>query len=347
MSITQKDLAELLSISQMTVSRCLRGASNVSARLQEKVLAAAREHGYSLDAHYVASAMQRRRGGVRHVTNVICAIIADDSRESNGYHRRLLGGVCDAAAEGGSEVIVVPRMERQFPRVVRRGQVDGVVHLPSDNLLDSGIPPCPVPWVSILFDIPGHDAVLVDIEDSMWQIAGHLARFGHRRFAFIGPETKLGRQRLASLRRAAKECGGVLADKFAAFCPHEKAFQQADSLVAGLVNCAAAMPALDRFTALVAFNDIMAIGAIKGLAGKGLSVPGDISVVGLDGTERHVPPLTTAAVPLEELGAEAARLIAWRLDYPKAPRRKHVVKTVLVEGGTTGPVSNGDKLQKE
>ncbi len=337
-SITQKDLAELLNISQMTVSRCLRGAPNVNARLQEKVLVAAREHGYSLEAHYVASAMQRRRAGLRQTANVICAIIADDMRETNGYHRRLLGGVCDAAAEAGSEVIVAPRMEHQFPRVVRRGQVDGVVHLPSDHLLDSGIPPCPAPWVGILFDIPGHDAALVDTDDSMRQIARHLAPFGHRHFAFIGPDTKLGRQRFAGLRLAAKECGGVLADEFAAFCPHETAFHKAEALAAGLVDRAAAMPARNRFTALVTFNDIMAMGAIKGLVGKGLSVPGDISVVGFDGTERHLPPLTTAAVPLEQLGAEAARLIAWRLEHPKAPRQKRIVKTVLVEGGTTGPV---------
>lgn len=336
MSFTQKDLAELLGISQMTVSRCLRGAPNVSARLQEKVLATAREQGYSLDAHYVASALQRRRAGLRHTTNVICAIIADNPRESNGYHRRLLSGVCDAAAEIGSEVIVAPRMERQFPRVVRRGQVDGVVHLPSDNLLDSGIPPCPVPWVSILFDVPGHDVVPVDIDDSMRQIARHLARFGHRRFAFIGPDTKLGRQRLASLCLAARKCGAALADEFAAFCPHETAFHQAGTLATGLMDRAAAIPAQDRFTALIAFNDIMAIGAIKGLAGLGLNVPKDISVVGFDGTERHDPPLTTAAIPLEEMGTEAARLIAWRLEHPKAPRRKRAVKTVMVEGGTTG-----------
>jgi len=336
MPITQKDLAALLNISQMTVSRCLRGAPNVSARLQEKVHAAAREHGYSLDAQYVATALQRRRAGLRHTTNVICAIIADDMREASGYHRRLLAGVCDAAAEAGSEVIVAPRMERQFPRVVRRGQVDGVIHLPSDNLLDSGIPACQVPWVSIIFDIPGRDAVLVDIEDSMRQIAGHLARCGHRQLAFMGPDTRLGLQRLASLRRASRACGGLLADEFVALCPHETAFHQAESLAVELIDRAATRPERDRFTAVVAFNDIMAIGAIKGLAGRGLSVPDDISVAGLDGTEPHVPPLTTAAVPLEKIGAEAARLIAWRLEHPKAPRRKRVVKTVLVEGGTTG-----------
>ena len=192
MAITQKELAQILGIAQMTVSRCLRGAPNVSFRTHEAVLAAARQYGYSLDNQFAASALQHRRSGRPHATNVICAIIREIPGEFTGFHQRLLDGVCDGAAQFGSEVIVAPRMEEDYPRVVRRKQVDGVVHLLSDGVLEKGIPDCPVPWVSILFDVSGADVVTVDNRAAMRDLGCHLARLGHRRFAFIGPDTRWG-----------------------------------------------------------------------------------------------------------------------------------------------------------
>jgi len=270
-----------------------------------------------------------------NATNVICAIIRKIPGEYTGFHQRLLDGVCDGAAQFGSEVIVAPRMEEEYPRVVRRKQVDGVVHLLSDSVLQDGIPDCPVPWVSILFEVSGADVVTVNNRAAMRDLGRHLARLGHRRFAFIGPDTALGRQRLAGLRQAAAEFGGTLPDDCAVFCSHTVAFEQGGVMAAGLAERAAALPSHDRFTALAAYNDIMAAAAIRGLTEKGLRVPQDVSVVGFDGTMPHNPPLTTVAMPLEELGVEAARLIAWRLEHPDAPRRKRVLRTTLVEGLTT------------
>jgi LacI family repressor for deo operon, udp, cdd, tsx, nupC, and nupG len=335
MAITQKELAKILGIAQMTVSRCLRGAPNVSVRTHEAVLAAARQYGYSLDNQFAASALQHRRSGRPHATNVICAIIREIPGEFTGFHQRLLDGVCDGAAQFGSEVIVAPRMEEDYPRVVRRKQVDGVVHLLSDSVLQDGISDCPVPWVSILFDVSGADVVTVDNRAAMRDLGRHLARLGHRRFAFIGPDTVLGRQRLAGVRQAAAEFGGTLPDDCVVFCSHTVAFEQGGVLAASLAERAAALPSRDRFTALAAYNDIMAAAAIRGLTAKGVRVPQDVSVVGCDGTVPHNPPLTTVALPLEALGVEAARLIAWRLEHLDAPRRKRVLRTTLVDGQTT------------
>lgn len=325
----------MLGISQMTVSRCLSGSQNVSPVMRQAVLAAAEKHGYSLDAHFAARVLRRRRGGREPDRNVICAIIREIPGEHAGFHKRLVDGVCDGAAQFGSEVIVAPRMEEEYPRVVRRKQVDGVVHLLSDSVLQNEIPDCPVPWVSILFDVSGADVVTVNNRAAMRDLGRHLARQGHRRFAFIGPDTALGRQRLAGLRQAAAEFGGTLPDDCVVFCSHTVAFEQGGVLAAGLAERAAALPSRDRFTALAAYNDIMAAAAIRGLTAKGLRVPQDVSVVGFDGTVPHNPPLTTVALPLEELGVEAARLIAWRLEHPDAPRRKRVLRTTLVEGQTT------------
>jgi LacI family transcriptional regulator len=176
--------------------------------------------------------------------------------------------------------------------------------------------------------------VTVDNRAAACGLGRYLAGLGHRRFAFIGPDTPLARQRIAGFRRAASECGGELPDRFTAFCSHTVVFQQAAAMASALAERAAALPPGARFTALAAYNDIVAVGAIRGLAKMGLRVPEDISVVGFDGTEPHTPPLTTVALPLETLGVEAARLIAWRLAHPDAPRRKSVVQTMLIEGET-------------
>lgn len=340
MPITQKELAELLNLSQMTVSRCLRKSSAVGAATRARVLDAARTHGYTLDAHFEASAMQRRRMGQPHVTNVICAIIWDPTHDPYGFNHRILDGVCDDALKSGNEVIIAPRMGTEFPRVVRRKQVDGIVRMLGEAALRCADVPCPVPWVSILYDVPGPDVVSIDHCAATRDLGRHLGRLGHRRFAFLGPDTALARQRLEGLRQAAKEFGGDVPEAFTALIRHFKAFEQTGNMVAALADRAAAAPE-SRFTALVAYNDLMALEAIRTLHAKGIRVPQDVSVAGFDGiaaVQPDQPRLTTVAVPLEELGAEASRLVTWRLLHPDLPRRRRILKTTLIEGESVGRV---------
>jgi DNA-binding LacI/PurR family transcriptional regulator len=100
-------------------------------------------------------------------------------------------------------------------------------------------------------------------------------------------------------------------------------------------------PGPNRITALMVYNDYFAAVAIRHLCERGVRVPEDLSVVGFDNVRPpgyDGPVLTTAALPLEELGAEAARLLYGRKAHPDAPPRKLVLNAPFVEGGTTRAV---------
>ena len=87
---------------------------------------------------------------------------------------------------------------------------------------------------------------------------------------------------------------------------------------------------------------MMAAGVVAELTRRGLRVPEDISVTGFDNVRPagyDGPALTTAEIPFEDLGLEAARLLYWRMDFPLAKRRMLVLDAKFVEGGTAGEVN--------
>jgi DNA-binding LacI/PurR family transcriptional regulator len=101
------------------------------------------------------------------------------------------------------------------------------------------------------------------------------------------------------------------------------------------------VPIEKRFTVIAAYNDYMAVTVLRSLRERGVRVPEDVSVTGFDGalsglvSERGI---TTVALPLEDLGAEAMRLLAWRFASPAALRRKALIESRLVVGETTSTV---------
>src|SRR6202022_4553216 len=103
------------------------------------------------------------------------------------------------------------------------------------------------------------------------------------------------------------------------------------------------------FTALFAFNDISAIGAIHALRESGLRVPEDVSVVGFDDIQSAAfqnPALTTVRQPLREMGRAAAEILLKRINRPGSELHdKHTVEPQLVIRETTGPVPNGRRLK--
>ena len=102
------------------------------------------------------------------------------------------------------------------------------------------------------------------------------------------------------------------------------------------------------FTAIFAFNDVTAIGAIQALLDAGIDVPGDVSVVGFDdipGAIYHRPGLTTVRQPLRSMGESAARLLLQRIEHPRAAYPSNVaVEPELVVRGTSGPVKSRAEL---
>jgi DNA-binding LacI/PurR family transcriptional regulator len=262
-----------------------------------------------------------------------------DHRAEEGRHSfsgRIFRGISDEAEALGLETVMAGHFHGDFPLLVRRGQVDGAVCMLGDTDIAKLPAAGPVPCVSLFYDLPGADLVTVDNTAGARAVGRYLCRQGHRRIAFIGPDTELARERLAGLRQAAGECGAEVPDDLVAIRPYAVHVGTTRELMERLVDGAPV-----TFTALMAYNDYMAAVAIQWLREKGKRVPADISVAGYDGALPDAlggPRITTAAIPLEQVGAAAIRLLSWRIHNPGAVRRRVVLEPEFVAGETVGPL---------
>jgi LacI family transcriptional regulator len=225
-----------------------------------------------------------------------------------------------------------------WPLVVNRREVDGVVMALGNEFAQHPLFPAPVPSVFIFTGPEGADVVTVEDFDASMKLGAHLASLGHRRVAYIGFKTNMSLKRLYGLRAGLNMAGGSVPDD-CTFLMHQGGLAEFCARADRFLEAArSGDPGPNGVTALMVYNDYFATVVIRRLRERGVRVPEDISVVGFDNVRPpgyDGPPLTTAAMPLEELGAEAARMLYWRLAHPDAPPRKLVLNTPLVEGATT------------
>jgi DNA-binding LacI/PurR family transcriptional regulator len=319
----------------MTASRALRGREGVGDATRNRILALARKHGVPLPASRAPNSPDLLR-----VMSVILDIDILDQSTERSFNRRLLAGMRLGAAECGAEISVHPVDAAEWPLLVNRRQVDGIVYVQGSELAPHPPFPAPVPAVFI-FSAP-HEADIVTAEnfEAARAIGLHLAALGHRQAAYIGPDTRMSLTRLAGLRAGLDTVGGSVATDCVRVRENAggraSAVALTDSLLAARRNGTKRLP----FTALMAYNDYMAAAAIQHLREQGLTIPDDLSVAGFDAIAPDWydgPPLTSASMPLEEIGGEAARLLYWRLSHPHAPPRRLMLTAPLVTGATTRP----------
>jgi LacI family transcriptional regulator len=355
--LRQADLAAMFGVSRVTVSCALRNAGGVNPKLAADIVKAARASGYSGETHFHARAMRLLRDNKRPETNVIAVLVGAGTRDlaQSPFHVRFVTGSESAAESSGDEVIVVTQWgpKPDLPRVVARGQVDGFIWMPSEPDMDvaSVHASCAVPSVTLFYRVPGADLVAVDDHGALRAMGEYLARKGHRRVAFVGPVLELARARLDGLRAGLAGAGGQVLDDDVRM---KRYVMQPDTvlpLVRELLDRRRTLPELERFTAIAAYNDYIAWTVMRCLRDEyGLRVPRDMSVTGFDGLDSSngaSPRLTTAAMPLEELGAEAVRLIDWRMRNPGGKHRRVVLPAPLVEGESVGEVGVQSGRQRE
>jgi LacI family transcriptional regulator len=195
----------------------------------------------------------------------------------------------------------------------------------------------PLVLVNRTSDDDGFPSAVPDDHDGMRRAVEHLAALGHRAIAHAaGPfELSTGVHRhegyVRSMESAGLEVDPELVMTGARFSEDEGARICRELLARGR-----------RFTAVLAANDLMALGCIDALREAGLDCPRDVSVVGfndMDWSSRFAPPLTTVRLPHHRLGVEAAGLLLERLADPGAPVRHVVLPIELVVRGSTAPAA--------
>lgn len=324
---TITDVAARAGVSLSTVSRVMNGTARVDEALAAKVRAAAAE----LD--YTASPLARSL--VLGRTNTVAVVVPD--LENPTFHG-VLRGLSRAAAREGYHVLVADSAEsvaeERILAVETRRRCDGIVlcapRMPEEDLRQLLTQLQPVVLVNREAPSSSTPAVSADYRSGLTDLLDLLRAGGHRTLLYLAgaPQSSSNQQRLAALRTFSAE--------------HPEVTVQ---VVPGGVNFADGHAAADEVvrsgvTGVLAFNDLVAMGLMSGLGERGVRVPEDVSVTGFDDIPfaRYLtPPLTTASVPVAELGEQAWHRMAELLGS-RAPGHAILFRPRLEERGSTGPV---------
>ncbi|MET0931989.1 MAG: LacI family DNA-binding transcriptional regulator [Aeromicrobium sp.] len=290
------DVAREAGVATSTVSRAFSTPNRVGAATRERVLAVAARLGYRPNPH--ARALL---SGRHHTVAMVVSDIANPH-----YFELIRGAEMRARASEYTLVLVnaeeSPRLEwEQVQRLVP--SVDGFVlaasRLPDENLRQIADQR---PLVLMSRELPGLASVVLDHVQGCHQIVEHLASLGHTELLYLGgPRSSwMAATRWAALRSAAEQLG-LVARRLGPFTP--KVSQGGPAGDAAL-NAGA--------TAVVAHNDLLAIGVLQRLAQRSVRVPEDVSVVGFDNiftAELCTPSLTTLGGPHADVGRAAVEIL--------------------------------------
>lgn len=308
---TLHDVAKRSGFSTATVSRCLNFPKQVSDKTRDTVMAAIAELGYS--PNFGARAMAAQR------TNTIGAIIPT---MENAIFARGIQAFQEELNDHGYNLMVASssyradQEERQIRSLVARGadalllvghQRDAAIY----QFLEAQNVPALVTWA---YDADGkRPSIGFDNRKSMKHLAQEVLRLGHRRLAMISAElgnNDRATERLLGIKDAMHEAGMPKADLTVVETPY--------GIDTGGEAFAKLMRSDTPPTAVMCGNDVLAVGALGRARDLGLSVPGDVSIVGFDDIELAqvaFPKLSTVHVPHREMGRKAARaLIAYLHD---------------------------------
>ncbi|MFC8454089.1 LacI family DNA-binding transcriptional regulator [Kitasatospora sp. NPDC057223] len=300
-------MAKVAGVSRSAVSFAFNSPERLSQSTRERILAAAKEIGYSPNTlARMLQAGQTQSLGVLLPQNLAKIM-------ENPYYARFLTGVGQVCDEQGYTLLLTPPLRDSMLKAIPYAAVDGfiVCGLEHDrgevaDLQRRGIPFVLVdssPWA----DVPSVD---VDDQSGAREVTRHILELGHRRIALLsidpGPERAergyrgpLAR-RMDGVAEALAEAGLTLADITLAEVPCTRAegFRAAKALMAEKAP-----------TAVIALSDILAFGAIDALHDLGLSVPGDVTVTGFDDLPESAwlrPRLTSVRQAIAAKGRTAA-----------------------------------------
>lgn len=338
MPVTRNDVAKRAGVSPATVSYVInQGPRPVSAKARAKVLKAIEETGY--EPSQIARSLRLKK------TNTLAIILPDNS---NPFFASLERAVSEAAFGAGYSLITchsaydVDR-EAAFVSLIRSKQVDGVILAPAAHAVPAlerlSQYKIPVVVVDRKVRSPLVPCVTADDFRGGRLATEHLLALGHRRIACIVRPFYLehSMDRVRGYRAALKRHG---------VDPRpEWVVKGGFSFEAGAQAMRQILTLTPRPTAVFAYNDIQAIGAMHAIGEAGLAIPADFSVVGFDDIPEAGytnPSLTTVSQPKREMGQVAVELLVHMLAEGSSGRKNRIVlKTELIVRGSTAPPPAG------
>jgi len=341
-------LAEHLELSQTTVSLVLNNSPSAKSIPQEtrnRVLEAAKRLNYR--PNYFARSLRQSR-------SMSVGVLAPDLSE--GYFTRVMGGVVQELTHAHYFFFTAchdwkRELIEQYPRMLVERAVDGflLLNTPADSI------DVPVPVVAISAHSVAEKVtnIVLDHHLAVQQALSHLYELGHRRIAFMrGPKAIPDSEfRWIEIQKVARELGlkidPTLVVRLDAAGWSLKTGHHPMAPEIGYKPMQALLEKSRDFTAVFCFNDIAAIGAIRALKDGGLSVPGEVSVVGFDDIQSaaySTPSLTTVRQPLFEMGQRGAQVLLERIADKEKPYASEIVMAPqLIVRESTGPAPHQPK----
>lgn len=329
--VTINDVANETKVSIRTVSRVINDSPRVNRETRERIEAAIERLGFkpSPRARGLATGRSYLIGLIHNDRN---ALVLDAVQR----------GVVAEASKRGFELVVHPTPTGDTGSVedvldfMRRSQVDGIIVLSPVSgvaglaraLGDAGMLAVALSSVPI----EGFASIIVSRErEAAADVADYLVRLGHVRIGAINgpPGVYSASERREGFRDALSRAGVGLAAEATGDYSFASGYAAAEALLARE----------PRPTAIFAANDIMAAAVLKAAVARGISVPGELSVIGFDGSiiaEMLTPALTTVRRPLRELAQAATRRLLDLIDRVGAASDLDV-ELSLIEGGSSGP----------
>ena len=332
--VTLKSVAAHVGLSAGTVSAVLNdapSARHIPKSTRERIVAAARKLDYR--PNFFARTLRKQR---TFTLGVIAHEIGD------GYSSAVIAGIEDSARQKNYFFVTGvhrhdPELFEQYARLLQQRGAEGIITV-DFNLAHS----LPIPAVAI----PGHlenegvTNIRLDHRHAAELALKHLTELGHKKIAFLkgNPESADALPRWQAVEEVAHKLGLELDPELVIQIDARDSTPNL-GYPFGKKLIAKKRP----FTALFAYNDISAIGAIRAFQETGLRVPEDISVVGFDDIAAaafHYPSLTTIRQPLHKMGKLAVDMLVGRIEHKREIEREIAVQPEIVVRESTGPCSS-------
>ena len=335
------DVARHAGVSPATVSRVLNNTARVRESVRERVLASVKVLGYQASSSSSHKLLSRQ--------NAIALLIPDIL---NPYFTEIVRGVQDEVS--GDRLMPLlfdtaedPQREIEFLRMLASQPVCGIIacglRIPNQELIAiRGYSVTPMVIINRTLRLHNVACIMVDLKNATYRAARHLLDLNHTRIAYLsGPGTSAtSLDRRGGMETALAEVGLSLKPEW---CPIS--FPDVDGGFQAM-SAVLALPRDNHPTAVMVYNDLMALGALHAIRAHHLRVPEDISVIGIDNISMAAhanPPLTTLSPPKHRMGRMAMQVLRRMIEEHPPPEDGYtLVECPLIVRESTAPAPGGN-----
>ena len=322
MRLTISDIAKKTGYAKSTVSAALNNKPGVKPKTREEIRRIAAE------MNYVPNEFARNLS--MRTANTIGIIVRDIT---NPFYAKICRAVENIASGHGYTTLLLNtdgiREKEQDAIKVMSGQiVSGVIIDISGKDMDLLMELDKFGLPFVVFGAAARelaaDSVEADDYDGAYQAAEYLYSCGHRKIGFVhgGTESVYSQRRMKGIQDALERNGLKLEEKYI--------YHQAKTIQEGYLIGKKLADVQELPTAVIAYNDLVAVGIIRALEEKGMQVPEDLSIIGFDDIELMTFPLTTVRIPEYEMGEKAAELLFDKISGKGGEPKEVLLNTELV-----------------